>query len=63
LEYKTNIFRENKQNFAFTAQFRSRWDQTSRSNRNIGKNPQDCLEKRRGIPGNMSHSTLSGKDF
>jgi len=63
LQYKTYIFRENKQNFVFTAQFPSRRDQTSRSNRNIGKNLQDCLEKRRGIPVNMSHSTRSGKDL
>jgi len=29
VEYTTYIFRENKQNFAFTAQFPSRWGQTS----------------------------------
>jgi len=33
-------FQRKQTNFAFTAQFRSRCDQTSRSNRNIGKNPQ-----------------------
>jgi len=54
IEYKTYIFRENKQSFAFTAQFPSRGDQTSRSNRNIGKNPQDCHENRQGVPVKMS---------
>jgi len=46
-----------------TAQFPSRCDQTSTSIRNIGINPQDCLENRQGIPGNMSLSTRSGEHF
>jgi len=63
IQYKTYICSENIYNFAFTAQFPSRCDQTSRSNRNIGNIPQDCHEKLRGIPVNMSRSTRSGKDF
>jgi len=62
-ECKTDNFRQNKQNFAFTAQFPSRCDQTPRSNQNIGKNPQDCHESRQGVPKIISHSTRSGKDF
>jgi len=63
IEYKTYIFRENKWNFAFTTQFPSRCDQTSRLNQNIGKNPQDCNESRQGVPVNMSLSNSFRERF
>jgi len=46
-----------------TAQFPCRCDQTSRSNRNIGKSPQGWLENRKGMPVKMSLSTRAGKGF
>jgi len=61
-EHKTYI-KKKQQNFVFTAQFPSRCDQTSRSDRNIGKNPQDCFENRQGMPLNMPLSTRSRNDF
>ena len=57
-------FQRKQKNFAFAAQFPSGCDQTSRPNRNIGKNPQDWHETRQGALVNIVVGTsLQQNDF
>jgi len=46
-------FQRKQTKFRLHCTISSRCDQTSRSNRNIGKNPQHCHESRQGVPINM----------